>query len=339
LRHTLWLEKDVRRETKAFSDRLEDIELKILIAEDNPVSRRLLETCLTKWDYEVISAKDGSEAWEVLQKERTPRLAILDWMMPKMDGVQVCRKVRQGSQEPYVYILLLTAKDEKSDLVKAMEAGADDYLTKPFEPDELKVRLRAGRRIIELQEEVISTREALRVQATHDSLTALWNHSAILARANREGTPVGIAMADLDHFKRVNDTYGHMAGDAVLREAAKRMLSLVRPYDAIGRYGGEEFLIIVPGCDAQGVLAVTDRIRSAICEKPVKTPDAIISMTISLGVTATGQAKKTDMKSLIRIADAALYTAKRRGRNRVELAPPADLSEDGLPTQEGRRRN
>jgi diguanylate cyclase (GGDEF)-like protein len=320
--------------------------LKILIAEDNPVSRRLLETCLTKWGYEVICAKDGSEAWEVLQGEESPRLAILDWMMPKMDGVQVCRKVRQGPQEPYVYILLLTAKDEKSDLVKAMEAGADDYLTKPFEPDELKVRLRAGRRIIDLQEEVISTREALRVQATHDSLTGLWNHSAILdilkrelARVNREGTPVGIAMADLDHFKRVNDTYGHMAGDAVLREAAKRMLSLVRPYDAIGRYGGEEFLIVVPGCDAQGVLAAANRIRLSISEEPVTTPDAIISVTISLGATVTDEAQKTDMTSLIRIADAALYTAKGSGRNRVELAPLADLSKGVLPNQEGLTRN
>jgi two-component system cell cycle response regulator len=320
--------------------------LKILIAEDNAVSRRFLETCLTKWGYEVISAKDGSEAWEVLQKEDCPRLALLDWMMPKMDGVQVCRKVRQGPQEPYIYTLLLTAKDQKSDLVNAMEAGADDYLTKPFEPDELKVRLRAGKRIIELQEEVISTREALRVQATHDSLTTLWNHSAILdilrrelARANREGTPVGLAMADLDHFKQVNDSYGHMAGDAVLREAATRMLSLVRPYDAIGRYGGEEFLIVVPGCDAQGVLAAADRIRLSICEKPVTTPDAIISVTISLGAAATGGTQETDMKSLIRIADAALYTAKGRGRNRVELAPLADLSEDGLPPQGGLTRN
>ncbi len=320
--------------------------MKILIAEDNAVSRRLLETCLTKWGYEVISAKDGGEAWEALQKEDSPRLAILDWMMPKMDGIQVCRKVRKGLQEPYVYILLLTAKDEKSDLVRAMEAGADDYLTKPFEPDELKVRLRAGRRIIELQEEVISTREALRVQATHDSLTALWNHSEILdilrrelARANREGTPVGIAMADLDHFKQVNDSYGHMAGDAVLREAAKRMLSVVRPYDAIGRYGGEEFLIVVPGCDEQGVLAAADRIRLCICEKPVTTPDAIISVTISLGAAATRPAHTIDMKSLIGIADTALYTAKERGRNRVELTPLADLAEDGIPAQGGLTRN
>jgi diguanylate cyclase (GGDEF)-like protein len=314
--------------------------LKILIAEDNTVSRRLLETCLTKWGYEVISAEDGSEAWEVLKGEDPPRLAILDWMMPKIDGVQVCRKVRKGPQEPYIYILLLTAKDEKSDLVKAMEAGADDYLTKPFEPDELKVRLRAGRRIIELQEEVVSTREALRIQATHDSLTALWNRSAILdilrrelARANREGTPVGIAMADLDHFKQVNDSYGHMAGDTVLRDAAKRMLSSVRPYDAIGRYGGEEFLIVVPGCNEQGVLSAADRIRLSICEKPMTTPDAIISVTISLGAAATDPAQKIDMKSLIRIADAALYTAKGRGRNRVEVTPLADLSEDGVPAQ------
>lgn len=318
--------------------------MNILIAEDNTVSRRLLETRLTKWGYEVISVEDGSEAWEVLQGEDPPRLAILDWMMPKMDGVQVCRKVRKGPKEPYIYILLLTAKDEKSDLVEAMEAGADDYLTKPFEPDELKVRLRAGKRIIELQQEVISTREALRIQATHDSLTGLWNHSAILdilgrelARASRQGMPVGVAMGDLDHFKQANDTYGHMAGDAVLREAANRMLSSVRPYDAIGRYGGEEFLIVAPGCNEQGVLGAADRIRLCICEKPMTTHDAIISVTISLGVAATDPPKEIDIESLIRIADAALYTAKRKGRNCVELAPSANLSEGGLPAQRGRQ--
>jgi diguanylate cyclase (GGDEF)-like protein len=282
---------------------------------------------LTQWGYEVISTEDGSAAWNILQGEDAPRLAILDWMMPEMNGVQVCQKVRSRSEEPYIYILLLTAKDQKEDLVEAMEAGADDYIVKPPDPQELKVRLRAGRRMIELQEQLVTAREALRVQATYDSLTDLLNRSAVLdilrrelARARRQETSVGIAMVDLDHFKRVNDTYGHTAGDVVLCQAATRMASSVRPYDAVGRYGGEEFLIILPGCDEQGVLSVAERIRSRICSKTVTTPEGIVSVTVSLGVTVADLAAQLDMESLIQVADTALYKAKANGRNRVEFA-------------------
>jgi two-component system cell cycle response regulator len=207
--------------------------MRILIAEDDPVSRRLLEAKLVNWGYEVVVTRDGNEAWQALQADDAPRLAILDWMMPGRDGVAVCREVRKGKGEPYTYLILLTAQAREEDLVTGMEAGADDYIAKPFKSSELKVRLRAGRRIIELQSELIAAREALRAQATHDPLTGLWNHEEILrilglelVRAKREGRHVGVIMADLDHFKRVNDTYGHMGGDAVLRAAAKTMLSL-----------------------------------------------------------------------------------------------------------------
>ncbi len=308
--------------------------MKILIAEDNITSRRLLETRLTKWGYEVVSTKDGVQAWKVLQKKDSPRLAILDWMMPEMDGVQVCQKVRSRSEEPYVYILLLTAKDQKEDLVEAMKAGADDYIIKPPDSGELKVRLRAGRRIIELQEQLVLAREELRVQATRDSLTELWNRSAILdilqrelARAAREGTSVGIAMADLDHFKQVNDTCGHNAGDFVLREAAKRMVSSLRRYDAVGRYGGEEFLIVLPSCDKQGALSVAERLRSFICEKPTTIPEGIVPVTVSLGVTIAYPTSRMDVTSIIQLADTALYKAKARGRNRVEFAKPKTAPE------------
>jgi two-component system cell cycle response regulator len=301
--------------------------MRILIAEDDPVSRRLLEAKLVKWDYTVVVTKDGNEAWQALQEKDAPPLAILDWMMPGMDGVEVCRKVRERTKEPYTYIILLTALQQEEDLVAGMEAGADDYIAKPFKANELKVRLRAGRRLIELQDELITAREALRAKATHDPLTGLWNHEEILrildrelARADREGTRVGILMLDLDHFKKVNDTYGHMAGDVVLRVTADRMLSLIRPYDAVGRYGGEEFLIVLPGCNDECPEMIGERFRKRIGGESIDTPEGMIPVTISLGVATSGKEKKRDINALVRAADTALYRAKSDGRNRVERA-------------------
>jgi diguanylate cyclase (GGDEF)-like protein len=307
--------------------------VKVLIAEDDAVSRRLLEAMLTRWGYEVAVTRDGVEAWEVLQGTDVPSLAILDWMMPGMDGVEVCRKVRQHRQEPYVYLLLLTTKGRKEDIIEGLDAGADDYLTKPFDPHELQVRLRTGKRIVTLQAELIEAREALRMQATHDPLTGVWNRRAILemfsnelARSRREGLPVGVAMADLDHFKRINDTYGHAVGDTVLCEAANRMRALLRPYDALGRYGGEEFLIVLPGCTPQDAVGLADRLRIAISHAPVKIPGGLLEVTGSLGIAATDPPAMLDATALIRAADAALYRAKGAGRNRVELATGADLT-------------
>jgi PleD family two-component response regulator len=220
--------------------------LNVLIAEDEPISRLLLEKKLAEWGYNVVATRDGNEAWQALQAKDPPQLAILDWKMPGMDGLEVCRKVRQEVAEPYIYLILLTGNCQDEHLVAGMEAGADDFIAKPFKSNELRVRLRAGRRIVELQNELIAAREIHRVKSTHDSLTGLLNHEKImqvldeeLARADRDGNSVAVIMADLDHFKRINDTYGHMAGDAVLRSTAARLLSLKRPYDSIGRFGGE----------------------------------------------------------------------------------------------------
>jgi diguanylate cyclase (GGDEF)-like protein len=302
--------------------------MQILIAEDDVITRRTLEALLVKWGDAVVVARDGAEAWKILQGDAAPRLAILDWMMPRLDGIQICRQVRQRVEAPYVYILLLTAKGNQEDIINGLEAGADDYLTKPFHALELKARLRSGRRILELQQQLIAAREAFRLQATHDLLTSLWNHAAILDilqrelnRARRESNPLGVVMADLDYFKQVNDTYGHLAGDAVLREVAKRFSASVRPYDSVARYGGEEFLIVAPNCDPTSALDLAERLRSSLGQKPIDLPEGMLPLTCSLGVAGGGLASKDNSDSMLRAADAALYRAKAGGRHRVEFAP------------------
>jgi len=307
--------------------------VKVLIAEDDMVSRRLLEATLARWGYDVVITCDGTEAWQVLQGPDAPPLAILDWMMPGIDGVEVCRLVRQRVQEPYIYLLLLTTKGRRENIIEGLDAGADDYLTKPFDPHELQVRLRAGKRIVTLQTQLIEARETLRIQASHDSLTGVWNRRAILerlgdelARAGREGTPVAVALADLDHFKRINDSYGHAAGDAVLCEAVNRMRVSLRLYDAIGRYGGEEFLMVLPGCTAQDAVKLADRLRMGIGQETVEVSGGHIVITSSLGVAASDTIPVLDAASLIRAADTALYRAKAGGRNCLELATMADIT-------------
>jgi diguanylate cyclase (GGDEF)-like protein len=306
--------------------------VKVLVADDNLSFRQVLERMLAKWGYQIVVAQDGWQAWETLQAEDAPRLAILDWMMPGLDGVEICRRVRGQNREPYTYILLLTAKDTAEELVEGMEAGADDYLRKPVNSHELRVRLRAGRRILDLQEELVRAREELRRQATHDSLTDLWNRSAMfeivdreLQRAQRASSALSVLMADLDHFKRINDSMGHAAGDAVLREAARRMSACIRPYDAACRYGGEEFLIVLPGCDLAGASVRAEEIRAAIAATPFDIPEGRVKVTCSLGVAAVASPERVDSSALIREADDALYAAKRNGRNRVEAFSPHDV--------------
>jgi two-component system cell cycle response regulator len=298
--------------------------VKILIADDEDGTRLKLETLLAKLGYDVLVARDGAEAWELLQREDAPSLALLDWLMPGMDGVEVCRRVRQSSKVPYVYIVMLTVKGQKQDLVAGMEAGADDYLSKPFDVDELRVRLSAGERILSLQED-------LRLQATHDDLTGVLNRGTVLdilhrelALVARKSVPVAIILADLDDFKQVNDKHGHAIGDTVLREAARRLATPMRPYDAIGRYGGEEFLIVLPGCGIESALVVAERIRCSVGKKPITTSAGDVPMTVSLGVAAVESAPPRGADELIQSADDALYRAKRGGRNRVEQSSNPD---------------
>jgi len=307
--------------------------VRILIAEDDPVSRRVLQVALTKLGYQVETACDGEAAWQALQRDDTPRLAVLDWMMPGINGPEVCRRLRRLDGRPYVYTLLLTARGQKEDLVRGLEAGADDYLVKPFDAVELKARLNVGRRILGLQNELLAACAALQERASRDALTDLWNHGAILdilqreyTRARREGLPFALAMADLDHFKRVNDSHGHPAGDAVLRETARRIRASLRRYDAVGRYGGEEFLIVVPGLGRPAGLDLAERLRLSVAERPVAFEGRPIPVSVSVGLTVAGPHDGVDPAALLQAADAALYRAKHAGRNRVQYADPVSAA-------------
>lgn len=304
---------------------------KILVAERSPLSQTVLHSMLSNWDFDVIVASDGVEACALLQAEAGPRLAILDSKLPGMDAVEICRRVRSMSRLDY--LMLLTEKSSFEELEAGMDAGADDYITRPFDWQELRARVQVGCRIVKLQERLVRAREELYDQATRDSLTGLWNRAAIiqtldteLARASRVGSSLAIVMADIDHFKQVNDTYGHLAGDAVLREAAQRMSSILRKYDSIGRYGGEEFLIVIPGCQFDDSLAVAERLREAVSNEPYTLFDANCRTTASFGLAWNHFPDSTDANLLLRRADGALYSAKRHGRNRVEVFESASAA-------------
>lgn len=305
--------------------------MKVLVAEDDVVQLRLLEVTLSKWGYQVLSARDGEMAWQLLQKEDGPILAILDWMMPGYSGPQLSRLIRDQSSKLYTYIILLTARKDKESIIEGMDAGADDYLAKPYILDELAARIRAGKRILHLQEELVKAQEALREEAMRDPLTHLWNRRTIFNRLEAElkvskssGKPVGVILADLDHFKQINDTKGHLFGDHVLLETVKAMQSAMRPTDSIGRFGGEEFLMVVPGCGFDETIGAADRIRAAVESMQVSRGAESIRVTISLGCTASIPSRDDSLEMLLRTSDEALYESKREGRNRVS-ALPVDL--------------
>jgi diguanylate cyclase (GGDEF)-like protein len=298
----------------------------ILVADDDAISRTMLEACLRKWNFSVTTAQDGLYAWHELQKESAPRLIILDWMMPGFSGVDLCRKIRARKTQHYPYILLLTSKDAKQDLVEGLNAGADDYLIKPFEANELRSRLQVGSRILSLQNDLLRKEEDLRFEVLHDRLTGLWSRGAILdsmeremARSKRSGDPVGALMLDIDHFKTINDTYGHQAGDSVLKEVAQRLAGGTRSYDWAGRYGGEEFLVLLCNCNPDMVATCAERLRESVAAEPVRVADLDLAVTVSVGAAVSSAERSLTSDQLIGLADAALYRAKHRGRNVVEM--------------------
>jgi two-component system, cell cycle response regulator len=295
--------------------------MKVLIADDSKTSRLLLRSALERWGYNVVTAEDGIQALEELTRPDGPSLAILDWVMPGFTGPEVCKRIRAIRREPYTYILLLTSKNTKTETIEGMESGADDYIVKPFDEPELQVRLRAGKRIVELQLELLRAREELRERANKDLLTMLPNRSAIatilqheLDRCHRDHRQVGVILLDIDHFKRINDTYGHFAGDAVLRETALRLRQNMRPYDEVGRYGGEEFLVVLPNCDLQQATLQAERMRSKLQSAAMLVDGAELRISASFGVTVSDQSERNP-DVFVRVADEALYQAKASGRN------------------------
>jgi two-component system, cell cycle response regulator len=314
---------------------------KILIADDDKLSRRLLQNTLEKSGYEVVAVEDGVAAGRILSEPAAPRLALLDWMMPGLNGVDVVRAVRLQENMPYVHMILLTSRQSREDIVAGLDSGADDYLTKPFDPEELRARLRTGERILSLEDNLVKAREEMRFKATHDPLTCLWNRGMIMdilqrevARARRDAEKGGvtIVLGDIDHFKKVNDTYGHATGDEVLREVACRLSDSVRSYDAVSRYGGEEFLIVLNGCRTRLGANRAESIRHAIRDRPVEATVGLVTASMSLGIAGTEDWQDLNAEQLIKEADVALYRAKELGRNRSVLARPSGLEEIRIPS-------
>lgn len=307
----------------------------ILIAEDNAVSRGLLEKSLAKAGHEVATARNGREALEIFRKTFFP-MVLTDWMMPEMDGIALCRAIRSYVSPGYVYIVFLTAKDSKDDIIAGLDAGADDYLTKPFHPTELTARLKTGKRILELERSLKMANEEIRILSITDPLTGTFNRGYMtthlpeeVSRAKRYGHPVSLIMCDIDRFKNVNDRWGHIAGDSVLRLVVDCIKEAMRHgVDWAARYGGEEFLMVLPETDLKGAWVVAERLRKIVNEKSFRIENEDIALTASFGLASFDPStdKAPSPEALIKEADEYLYQAKREGRNSVRGKNDQDKS-------------
>lgn len=300
--------------------------MRILITSLDPVERSTLQALLSQYGHEVVCAEGGEMAWRLLNAHDAPLLALLDWRLEGLSAPLLCRKLRDRPDAPYVY-LILTGRPAGDMTLDAAELGADDVLPDPLDRETLSLRLRAAQHILALQSNLLQSRQALEYKSTHDALTGVWNRAEALgllereiARSHRDGSNVSIIMVDLDHFKHVNDEYGHLAGDAALREVSRRLVGAIRPYDAIGRFGGEEFVVVLSGCSAVNAERLAERLRAVVADEAVHVGEASLPLTISAGVAVWNPLECCDLQALIRAADAALYRAKRGGRNRVEVA-------------------
>ncbi|MDJ0782856.1 MAG: diguanylate cyclase [Desulfosarcinaceae bacterium] len=304
-------------------------EFPILIADDDPVTRKLLERTLTKRGYRVTVVDDGRKAFERFQEEFFP-LVVSDWMMPGMDGLEICKAIRGVETEGYVFIILLTSRDNREDIVRGLEAGADDYLTKPFNPAELAARINTGIRILELERSLKKANDEIRVLSITDQLTGCYNRVYMvermepeIKRAKRYRHWLSVIMCDLDHFKQVNDTHGHQAGDMVLKGFAEIINRSIRDkVDWAVRYGGEEFIIILPETDLEGAAVVAERLRRSAAEARYTAEGTSFHVTASFGVTGLNEKtpwEKLSIDTIIQHADTLLYAAKDAGRDRVHL--------------------
>lgn len=303
--------------------------MRILIADDDLTSRMLLAGVLRRHGYEVVETREGLAALAAMQVPDAPRLAILDWVMPGLDGLQVVERLRASPSERPPYVIMLTARGGKADLIRGLDAGANDYLAKPFDPGELRARIEVGRRMVEIQDALLESREKLAYQASHDILTDLLNRRAILEALDAamgevpDGDRIcGLAMADIDRFKRINDEYGHQAGDEVLSGLASALRAAVPGLEAepvqLGRLGGEEFLLIcrLPvSLEPADLHARFDALRQQIASVPLQTRAGPMGITVSIGVARAQPGQSAD--ALLAAADRALYAAKGAGRNRV----------------------
>ena len=311
--------------------------MRVLIVDDSPIYRKLIRDRLEQWGFVSCIAENGSQAAETLRQPDAPKLVLLDWVLPDIDGIELCRRIREDGRNHYTYIIFLTGKDGLRNMLQAMDAGADDYLEKPFDEHQLNAKLIVGKRVLQLQDELVAARDSMRHAATHDSLTGLLNRSEILellnrelVRAGREHQAVGIALVDVDHFKGVNDSFGHLFGDEALREVARRLKSNLRAYDGIGRYGGEEFLLVLPHCDSVTAITRADQLRRCISSKPITALGKQARITLSAGVAVFDPSSPRNAQFLLSHADGGLYLAKEQGRNQVVHLEPASEKSDNL---------